>query len=345
MENSNYSDNSISKDLHSGNKPLISILTPILNGEKYMEQCIQSVLNQSYLNVEHVFSDGGSTDGTLEILTEYHAKYPDRIRFISEPDKGVGSALKKAYKISKGEIIGWIDTDDLYQLDAIETAVSFFNENPNAFFLYGGCNIINAKNEVIGNFVIKDFNKDEWINIWHYIVFCATFFRREVIEKVGFVNNLGNDVYFYMKVSKKFKMYRIEETLTNWRLHDDSISCKKASRESNIRKNRAKEDFLLVLRHGGSIFSPKSLTYFAVLEPSIANKLRPFIGFSYPFLKKIVHQVKFSIAVVQQENRSFAYPLSRNIYDVIKSSPSEVMRSCIDKILRIINWTSRRTKR
>ncbi|GEM_PF-468638 len=320
------------------NKPLVSILTPVFNANKYLEQCIQSVLSQTYPKIEHIFADGGSTDGTLDILAKYQEKYPDRIRFISGPDKGVGSALNKGYKISKGEIIGWIDSDDVYQTDAVETAIKSFQAKPDVYFLYGGCNIINANSETIGCFVIKDYDLNEWLNAWHYIVFCATFFRRDVIEKVGFVNNLGNDLSFYLRVSKKFKMHRIEKRLTNWRLHDDSISLKRASREHKIRKNRAKEDFFLVLRYGGSIFSPRALTYFAVLEPSIKNALRPFIGFTYPFLKKIAHQVKFSIAVVQQKNGSFAYPLIRNIFNAIKSSMSETLRPRLQSFTRNINY-------
>lgn len=306
-------------------KPLVSIFTPIFNGKKYAEQCIQSVLDQTYPNIEHVFADGGSTDGTLELLTEYNAKFPDRVRFSSEKDNGVGSALKRAYKLARGEIFGWIDSDDRYEISAVDTAVKYFTQNNEAYFIYGRCNLINAENDIIGSFVIKDFDKDEWLNIWHYIVFCATFFKRDVIERVGFVNDLGNDLDFYLRVSRRFKMHRIEETLTNWRLHQDSISLKRASRESNIRRNRAKEDFFLVLKHRGSIFSPRALTYYAVLEHSIAEKLRPIIGFSYPFLKKIAFQIKFSIAVVQRKNGSFAYPLLKNIFKAVKSAIAETL--------------------
>lgn len=300
--------------------PVISVLTPIFNGKKYVEQCIKSVLKQERNDVEHIFIDGGSTDGTVEILAAYHEAYPTRLRYISEPDNGVGSALKKGYKLSKGKIIGWIDADDIYEPDSLQTAIDFFQKHQNAFFMYGGCNLINAESSVVGSFVIKEFDKDEWLNIWHYIVFCATFFRREVIEKVGFVNDLGNDLCFYLRVAKQFKMHRISKTLTNWRLHSDSISLKRADREHNIRKNRAKEDFFLVLKHRGSLFSPRALTYYAVLEPSIARVLRPCLGFAYPILRKLAHQIKYSIAVVQRRKRSFAYPLFRNLCVELKRS-------------------------
>src|SRR4030042_3644452 len=142
------------EDKNQTKEPLVSILTPVLNANKYLEQCVQSVLNQTYSNIEHVFADGGSTDGTLETLANYQTKYPDRIRFISEKDKGVGSALRKAYKISRGEIIGWIDSDDRYEIGAVGTAAGYFNEHTDTHFIYGRCNLINAENEVIGGFVI-----------------------------------------------------------------------------------------------------------------------------------------------------------------------------------------------
>ena len=309
-------------DKNQRNNPLVSILTPVLNANanKYLEQCIQSVLNQTYSNIEHIFADGGSTDGTLETLANYQVKYPNRIRFISETDKGVGSALKKAYKISRGEIIGWIDSDDIYEPVAVETAIDYYKKTPEAHFVYGGCNLINAMSEVIGCFVIRDFDKKEWLNVWHYIVFCAIFFKRDVIEKVGFVNDLGNDLYFYLKVAKKFKMHRIEKTLTNWRLHEDGISLKKADRENSIRRNRAKEDFFLVLKHGGSIFSPRALIYFGVLESSIAKKLGPFLGFLSPVLRKLDYHLKSSMYVANRKGGSYAYPLFKNICnDFLKS--------------------------
>src|SRR5918993_4779401 len=104
----------------------VSILTPTFNAEKYLSQCLDSVLAQTYPHVEHVIADGGSTDGTLDTLREYQQKYPGRIKFVSGPDNGVGSALNKAYRLSSGDILGGIDADDIYQPDAVATAVRHY---------------------------------------------------------------------------------------------------------------------------------------------------------------------------------------------------------------------------
>lgn len=303
--------------------PLVSILTPVFNGRQYIEQCIQSVLNQTYPHVEHVFADGGSTDGTLEILGKYQKLYPNRIRFVSGQDNGVGSALNRAYRLARGDLFGWIDSDDRYLEHAVETAVNFFKARPNAFFAYGGCNLINERNEVTGSFVIKDFNRDEWVNTWHYIVFCATFFRREVLEQVGFVNDLGNDLDFFLRVKDRFMLHRLPGTLTSWRLHEGSISLKASAREAGIRKDRAKEDFFLVLKNRGSIFSPRALKYYGALDPSTSRwmpfmRLRPF--------RRLDHYLKSSMYVANRRNGSFVRPLLETMSADLKGMPAGLVR-------------------
>ncbi|MEQ8698363.1 MAG: glycosyltransferase [Bauldia litoralis] len=309
----------------------MSIVTPILNGARYLDECVASVLNQSYGNIEHVFADGGSTDGTLEKLEGYRREYPDRIRYFSCPDKGVGSALKRALAESCGDIIGWIDSDDVYEPSAVEIAVGRFGDDKAVNFVYGGCRIIDEVGKPIGCFVIRDYDRKVWLNEWHYIVFCATFFRREVVDRVGFVNDLGNDVFFYMKVARRFRLVRLEETLTNWRLHGDSISLKASDREASIRRNRAKEDFLLVLKHGGSVFSPKALSYFTVIQPSLSKRLKPVLGWTFPFFGRWNHQIRLSSAIVRKEMGSYAWPLFKGF-----------VRETRDAVLQVLDGIVRR---
>ncbi|MFC1862204.1 glycosyltransferase family 2 protein [Chloroflexota bacterium] len=268
--------------------PLVSIITPVKNGIKYLETCLQSVLNQSYDNIEHIFVDGGSTDGSLEMLASYQSKYPDRIRFISEPDKGVGEAVNKGLKLAKGDIFGWIDSDDVYEPDAIKTVVEFFQANPDACFVFGNCNMLNEKGEVIACFRIKDFDLQEALNDRHYLVFCATFYKREVIERVGGLNALGNDLDFWLRIAKVFELHRIDKMLANWRLHGDSISTRQEEREDKIRKERYRQDYFVSLRHGGSIFSLRSMRYYAMALAPIIQGLRPVLGRYYPFINKVL---------------------------------------------------------
>lgn len=103
--------------------PLVTVITPVLNGEKYLEQTIQSVINQTYPNVEYIIIDGGSTDGTLDIIK----KYEDEIDYwVSERDKGISDAFNKGITTALGEIIGIINADDWYELNAVNIVVAQF---------------------------------------------------------------------------------------------------------------------------------------------------------------------------------------------------------------------------
>ena len=111
----------------SNNTPLVTIITVVYNGEKYLEQTINSVINQSYKNIEYLIIDGGSTDGTLDIVKQYENKISS---WISEQDNGLYDAMNKGIKKAKGELIGMINSDDWYELDAVETMVNAYLEHP-----------------------------------------------------------------------------------------------------------------------------------------------------------------------------------------------------------------------
>jgi len=259
--------------------PLVSIITPVLNGIKYLEACIQSVLSQSYPYIEHVFVDGGSTDGTLDMLISYRAKYPDRIRFISEPDKRAAEAWNKGWRMAKGEILGWSGSDDVCEPDAIMTVVEFFRTNPDAYFVFGNCNYINEKGEIIGRIHTADFDLDKAINDSGHIPTPSAFYKREVIKKVGFMDTTLHtcDLDYWIRVGKVFQTHRIEEVLSNFRIHKDSTMCSKGAVYRH-----AREYFIVSRRYGASIFSPRSRWYIMVV---IIRPLLPILVRIYYFIK------------------------------------------------------------
>lgn len=109
-------------------KPVISIITVVFNGEMFLEQTIKSVINQSYDEIEYIIVDGGSTDGTLEVIKKYekHIQY-----WISEPDKGLYDAMNKGIQMANGELIGMINSDDWYEPNAVALIVDAYLSNPN----------------------------------------------------------------------------------------------------------------------------------------------------------------------------------------------------------------------
>jgi len=114
--------------------PLISIITVCYNSEKYIKDTIESVLMQTYKNIEYIIIDGGSTDRTLEIVKRYEPKFKGKMRWISEKDEGLYEAMNKGISLAKGELIGIINSDDWYNLRALEIIASKYDEHTDIYY-------------------------------------------------------------------------------------------------------------------------------------------------------------------------------------------------------------------
>lgn len=207
--------------------PLVSIITPVLNCSQYIEQCIQNVLSQDYPNIEHILVDGGSNDGTLDIIKKYNGLYPDKVVFISEPDRGACNAWNKGWNLSKGEILGWLGGDDFYEKGSISTVVEFFKSNVDAYFVFGRCNLIDDKNRKILTIGIKDFNIDNVLSSCTSVIpNPSAFYRKEVIKKIGHLRTDINccDFDYWIRVGQVYKIYRIDKVLSSFRIHRSSVS-------------------------------------------------------------------------------------------------------------------------
>lgn len=130
------------------NKPLVSIVTPCLNSEKYLEQTIKNVIGQTYDNIEYIIIDGGSKDGTLDIIR----KYEDKIAYwVSEPDRGLYDAMNKGIAFSTGNLIGIINSDDWYQPETVEIVVKEYLENKNVGVFYGDLMFVEKGGNLLKN--------------------------------------------------------------------------------------------------------------------------------------------------------------------------------------------------
>lgn len=262
-------------------KPLVSIITPVLNGEKYLEQCILSVLKQSYINIEHIFIDGGSTDDTLTILNNYSNKFKDRVRFITGRDKSPEDAWNKGIVMSKGEILGFLGADDTYFFDAVNTIVQFFQSTVNAHFVFGDALIINAQGNVTGKFTTRDFDLQDAINSHFVIPATSAFYKKQVVDKVGLLETgiSPSDFEFFIRIGKVFKIHRIDKVLSAFRIHSGSASGSKTAR-----KKYARAEYILCRRHGAKYFSYRTKDY-------LREILRPLFGFSYAYIKKLYRTI------------------------------------------------------
>jgi glycosyltransferase involved in cell wall biosynthesis len=161
----------------------ISIITPSLNRGKYIEDAIQSVLSQKYSAVEHIVVDGGSTDGTLDIL----ARYP-HISVVSEPDHGMYDALNKGLRLAQGEIIGFLNADDFYADHVFQTVMEYFHDET-LDAVSGKAQIFEEEKDGSLKVILELFPSppDKLVEtaITGSTIFNAWFYRKSVIQRVG----------------------------------------------------------------------------------------------------------------------------------------------------------------
>lgn len=167
--------------------PKISIVTPSYNQVEFIEETIRSVLLQNYPNLEFIIIDGGSTDGTIEILK----KYEQWITYwVSEKDKGQSDALNKGFALAKGDIFAWQNTDDIYFPNVFFKVQQAFEKNTNKNIVFGDYTTINEDSKLINYEYAFDFNLAHFIYEGFHLNSQAMFWRREVHDRFGLFNVL-----------------------------------------------------------------------------------------------------------------------------------------------------------
>ena len=163
---------------------LVSIVTPSYNQADYLEQTIQSVLAQDYPRIEYLVVDGASTDGSAEIIR----RYADRLAWwVSEPDGGQAEAINKGLQRAQGEIVAWLNSDDLYLPGAVARAVAALQANPALGLVYGDALTIDSQGKPLHSLVFGEWGLEELIR---FRIICqpAVFMRRSVLEQAGFLD-------------------------------------------------------------------------------------------------------------------------------------------------------------
>ena len=204
--------------------PLVSIVTPSYNQGEFIEETILSVLNQSYKNIEYIIIDGGSTDNSVEIIKKYGDMYPDKIQWVSEKDNGQSDGINKGLKKTTGDIVAWLNSDDIYNLEAVEKVVKFFQSNPDTYFVHGQGHHVEKNGAFIENYPSKPCGYAE-MHPTCPVCQPTTFWRPEVFTEVGYLNeklNFAMDYDYWIRISKKFKMGFIPDHIASTRFYEDT---------------------------------------------------------------------------------------------------------------------------
>ena len=234
-------------------KPLVSIVTPSYNQGRFIEDTILSVKNQDYPNIEHIVVDGGSTDNTLDILKKYEGTY--NMRWISEPDEGQSDAVNKGFRMAKGEIIGWLNSDDVYfDISAISSVVKFFDKYNDTDVIYGDAAVIDKDNLIMKVLCTKKFDY-RYLQKTCYIVQPAVFFRRKIIDKHKLDTrlNYAMDYEFWLRIAKEHKFRHISQILAGDRNHEQ--------RKIIARRDEMIKESILVSEEYGKGYHNMNLLY------------------------------------------------------------------------------------
>jgi glycosyltransferase involved in cell wall biosynthesis len=229
----------------SVSQPLVSIVTPSYNQGAYLRRTIESVLTQTYPNIEYIICDGGSTDDSVAILRSYG----DRIRWVSEKDAGQADAINKGFAQSHGEIRAYLNSDDTLWPDAVAKVVRYFQQNPDVDMVYGDASYVDTEDRITGRYNTAPYS---FARLMFDCCVCqpAAFWRASIAEAVGEFDaslHLVMDYDYWLRIDRAGGTIRyLPEMLANSRLYPET---KTLSRRGEIYD----EIFAVCRRHGGYV--------------------------------------------------------------------------------------------
>ena len=219
-------------------------MTPSLNQGQFIRATIDSVLGQGYSDLELWVIDGGSTDGTLEIL----ASYGGRVRWVSEPDSGQAEAINKGLRRATGEVVGWLNSDDTYLPGALQAVGEFFARNAGTAAVYGDAHYVDRGGRIVGPYPTRDF---DWERLAHECYLCqpAVFFRRGLVDRLGGLDTdlaVALDYDLWIRYFREHRPVRLARPLATSRMYPDNKTLALRSRGYG-------EIFRIVRRHYGYV--------------------------------------------------------------------------------------------
>lgn len=226
-----------------------SIVTPSFNQVQYLGDCLRSVRGQTYPFIEHIVIDGGSTDGSIDLLHNFQAK-DRRLSFITEPDNGQGDAVNKGFGLVTGDIVSWINSDDFYFSPYVfEKVADLFSRHTDADLIYGGMAWVDYEARLLHVRIPPDFDWSRLTRI-AYMGNTNVFFWRRVIERhqIDIRFHYVLDHEFLLRVSRDFRPTRTKEILGCFRVQPEAKTQTMAEEKKNVER-RLRDEKLGISSH------------------------------------------------------------------------------------------------
>jgi hypothetical protein len=197
---------------------LVSIITPSFNQASYLEQTIQSVLEQDHADIETLVIDGGSTDGSVDIIKKYASRF---VYWVSEKDSGQADAINKGMARAQGNIVAWLNSDDTYLSGAVSAAVKAFDENPDAVLVYADMLAVDEHGQTFNTFRYRQLTLEDLLS-FQIIGQPAVFMRRAAFEKAGGLDlsyHFLLDHHLWIRIAAQGHIVHIPQTWAAARYH------------------------------------------------------------------------------------------------------------------------------
>ncbi len=213
----------------TAHEPLVSVVTPSFNQAHYLETTIRSVLGQDYPRLEYLIVDGGSSDGSVEIIR----RYADRLAWwVSEPDRGQADGINKGLRRARGDIVAWLNSDDAYAPGAVRAAVTAFQKHPEAGLVFGNALSSDAEGRPFHALTAGNWGLDALMT-FHILTQPAVFMRREVAAAAGF---LDDDFHFlldhrlWLKMAVRAPLVHVPQVWAFARYHAEAKNAAQAGK-------------------------------------------------------------------------------------------------------------------
>jgi len=243
------------------NGDVISVITPSYNQAQFLEETILSVLGQDYPNLEYIVVDGGSTDGSVEIIK----KYADRLAYwVSEPDRGQSHAINKGLERATGEIVAWLNSDDLYCPGTLSTVARYFAEHPEVAVVYGNSEYVAEDGKHLGYYPARPYDRRALFgqfagDIANYIPQPSVFMRLEAPRPAQLVDErlrYALDYDLWGRLARYYQFGCISQTLSRYRLTP-------TAKTSSLRLRGAAEMAVVLHRYGTAKSLLRAIVFYA----------------------------------------------------------------------------------